>query len=171
VRDSVCFTTCFGQPGHLQVIQPRMECVGRKLATWSILYIAVSPKMATMAETCSTHQISGEKNKVYDISVFHCTKQCFLRFTVCIWHILIEWKRVIKAERCYSPVISPTTTKLYNKGTHGQHAKPSQSYDYSQWSTCTQVHNAYAPYCHLWSVRLYYVSPHYLTNSTTFKIQ
>ena len=27
-RDLLCFTTCFGQPGHLQVIQPRMEFVG-----------------------------------------------------------------------------------------------------------------------------------------------
>jgi hypothetical protein len=31
--------------------------------------------------------------------------------------------------------------------------------------------NAHAPYRHLWSVRLYYIFPHYLINSTTFKIK
>jgi hypothetical protein len=31
--------------------------------------------------------------------------------------------------------------------------------------------NAHAPHCHLWSVLLYYIFPHYLTNSTTFKIK
>ena len=31
--------------------------------------------------------------------------------------------------------------------------------------------NAHAPYCHPWSVRLYYIFPNYLTNSTTFKIK
>ena len=49
-------------------------------------------------------------------------------------------ERVIEDEHCYSPVISPTTTKLCNKGTHEptQHAKLSQCDDYSQWSTCTK---------------------------------
>ena len=28
--------------------------------------------------------------------------------------------------------------------------------------------NAHAPYCHLWSVLLYYIFPHYLTNGTIF---
>jgi len=29
--------------------------------------------------------------------------------------------------------------------------------------------NVHAPYCHLWSVRLCYIFPHYLTNSTDFQ--
>jgi len=29
--------------------------------------------------------------------------------------------------------------------------------------------NAHAPYCHLWSVRLYNIFPHYLINVTVFK--
>jgi len=29
--------------------------------------------------------------------------------------------------------------------------------------------NAHEPYCHLWPVRLYYISPHYLINDTNFE--
>jgi len=34
-----------------------------------------------------------------------------------------------------------------------------------RYPTC----NAYAPYCHLWSISLYYISPHYLINSMVFE--
>ena len=29
--------------------------------------------------------------------------------------------------------------------------------------------NTHAPYCHLWLVRLYHISPHYLINDTVFE--
>jgi len=29
--------------------------------------------------------------------------------------------------------------------------------------------NAHAPYCHLWPLRFYYISPHYLINGTVFE--
>ena len=80
--------------------------------------------------------------ELYETSVFHSTKQYLPRSTVRIRHILIHWKKVIKAEQCYSPVINPTQKKtVCNKETHEpiHQAKPSQFDDYSQWSTRTQV--------------------------------
>ena len=56
--------------------------------------------------------------------------------------IFLHSERQSKLSTVTAPSLALPQQNLCNKGTHGptQHAKPSQSDDYSQWSTRTQVH-------------------------------